>query len=56
MIVLYESLCPDSKNYINNFWPVYRKYHQCINLTLVPYGKASVSLRYKNLGKCPLFN
>ncbi|XP_017868201.1 PREDICTED: GILT-like protein F37H8.5 [Drosophila arizonae] len=43
MIVLYESLCPDSQSYIKNFWPVYRKYHQCINLTLVPYGKASPS-------------
>ncbi|XP_017968049.1 GILT-like protein 1 [Drosophila navojoa] len=43
MMVLYESLCPDSQEFIQKFWPVYRKYHQCINLTLVPYGKASPS-------------
>lgn len=43
MIVLYESLCSDSQVYIKKFWPVYQKYQKCINLTLVPYGKASVS-------------
>nr|XP_032294989.1 GILT-like protein F37H8.5 [Drosophila virilis] len=40
MTVLYESLCPDSQEFLSSFWPVFRYYHNCINLTLVPYGKA----------------
>ncbi|XP_064549956.1 GILT-like protein F37H8.5 [Drosophila montana] len=40
MTVLYESLCPDSQEFLTRFWPVFRDYHNCINLTLVPYGKA----------------
>lgn len=44
MIVLYESLCEDSSDYMNNFWPVFEKLHHYIDLKLVPFGKANVRL------------
>ena len=43
--VYYESLCPDSRNFINSqISKVFKKYQQFTNITLVPYGKANVFL------------
>ncbi len=41
--VYYESLCPDSRNFINSqVSKVFNKYQEITNITLVPYGKANV--------------
>ncbi|KAL7740150.1 hypothetical protein ACLKA6_003866 [Drosophila palustris] len=49
MTVLYETLCKDSQKFITDFWPVFQKYHRCIDLTLVPHGN---SQRVGNGFKC----
>lgn len=40
----YETLCPDSQEFINfQLWPAFLKVPDIFNLELVPYGKATVS-------------
>lgn len=40
--VLYESLCPDSVNFLRDqFYPAYSTIKERINVELVPYGKAT---------------
>lgn len=42
--VYYESMCPDSKYFINHkLVPVMTKLSQYLMLRLIPYGKATVS-------------
>ena len=47
MDVYYESLCPDSRNFLVNQlasnWNVLSSF---VNLRLIPFGKASVRLLY----------
>lgn len=43
--VYYEALCPDSKHFfIKHLWPVTETLYDFIDVTLVPYGKATVSI------------
>lgn len=43
--VYYEALCPDSKHFfIKNLTPVTAKLFDFLDVTLVPYGKATVSI------------
>lgn len=45
--VLYESLCPDSVNFLRDqFYPAYSTIKERINVELVPYGKATVSILF----------
>lgn len=40
--VYYEALCPDSKNFIvRQLGPAYEKLHEIIDISFIPYGKAS---------------
>ena len=42
--VYYESLCPDSRNFITKqLYPTYQKLGQNLDVEFKPYGKASVS-------------
>jgi len=41
--VYYETLCPDSKKFIDfQLWPAFLKVANIFNMELVPYGKAQV--------------
>ena len=43
--VYYEALCPDSKHFfVRHLAPATEKLSEFLEVTLVPYGKASVSL------------
>lgn len=43
--VYYEALCPDSKHFfMKHLAPVAQKLSDFVDVTLVPYGKASVSI------------
>ena len=42
--VYYESLCPDSRNFITKqLYPTYQKLGQNLDVEFKPFGKASVS-------------
>lgn len=41
--VLYESLCPDSRNFMPDLEDVYDELGDYLNVELVPFGKSSVS-------------
>ena len=44
----YESLCPDCREFITGqLISTYRKVADIMNITLVPYGNAEVSLLYE---------
>ena len=46
----YESLCPDSKAFINDqFYPTYQQLHEIMITDLNAYGKASVSNIFNHL-------
>ena len=48
--VYYESLCPDSRNFITKqLYPTYQKLGQNLDVEFKPYGKASVSRDLKTL-------
>ncbi|EDW81060.1 uncharacterized protein Dwil_GK11854 [Drosophila willistoni] len=38
--LLYESLCPDSRNFMDQLGPVYEELHQFLDIDLVPFGKS----------------
>ena len=41
----FESKCPDSKEFVNDqLYPTYQKLNSIINLRLVPFGNANVSI------------
>ena len=43
--VYIESLCPDCKDFIENeLWSVWNKVKSIMNLEVVPYGNAEVSM------------
>jgi len=43
--VFYEALCPDSRSFVlYQLDPTYKKLAQYIDLRMIPYGKAKVSL------------
>lgn len=43
--VYYEALCPDSKYFfVKHLGPVTEKLSEFLDVTLIPYGKAQVSL------------
>ena len=43
--VYIESKCPDSKKFVNEqLYPTYQKLKSIINLKLVPFGNANVSI------------
>lgn len=45
--VYYESLCPDSINFITDqLTPAYNDFKDWINLEFIPFGKSSVSNIY----------
>lgn len=47
--VLYESLCPDSRSWIQNqLFKNYEELKDKIDLTLVPFGKSKVNFFIKN--------
>lgn len=42
--VYYESLCPDSKNFIaNQLWPTYQQISDVFTVDFTPFGFANVS-------------
>lgn len=44
MQVYYETLCPDSQNFIRDqLFPTYEKLGQYLKIEFIPYGFASVS-------------
>lgn len=44
--VYYEALCPDSKHFfMRHLGPVTEKLSDFLQVTLVPYGKATVSIQ-----------
>lgn len=44
--MLYESLCPDSKNFMPHLEEVHNEFGEYIDVELVPFGKSSVSHVY----------
>ncbi|XP_016975668.2 gamma-interferon-inducible lysosomal thiol reductase isoform X1 [Drosophila rhopaloa] len=38
--LLYESLCPDTRNFMHQLGPVYKEFQDYIDILLVPFGKA----------------
>lgn len=47
MLVLYESLCPDSVGFMQRqLAPNYNDFKDVIDITLVPFGKSHVSLKF----------
>lgn len=44
--VYYETLCPDSIQFIRRqLYPTYQKIGEIMDISLIPYGKAEVSLK-----------
>ncbi|XP_017007373.1 gamma-interferon-inducible lysosomal thiol reductase isoform X1 [Drosophila takahashii] len=38
--LLYESLCPDSRNFMHQLGPVYEEFQDYLDILLVPFGKS----------------
>lgn len=50
MDVYYGSLCPDTFTFIQQLNAIYPQFRQHLDITFIPFGKASVSFRafFKN--------
>lgn len=45
MDIFYQSLCPDSANFIQQLWALYPAFKDNLDITFYPFGKSNVSLK-----------
>lgn len=41
--IFYESLCPDSANFMQQLWALYPAFRDNLDITFYPFGKSNVS-------------